>query len=166
MRERRVQMFTMLQQEMESQLSHEVGLLKRKFSDPRNDDPLSIMRDMAGKDPVIILSTVFETCMHYLGPFQKGKLADFVQFFLKNKALRDMFLLAIYKGAYSADRLFPKFFEDDGASSMSYGSCGGGGAGLMMGGGASSAVYKPEGNRYTLYCIYICMCAYMYDHGC
>jgi len=147
MRDRQAQMHTRLQQETESQLNHEIGLLKRKFSDPRNDDPLSIMRDMAGKDPVTILCTVFETCMQYVGPYHRGKLNDFIQYFLKNKSLRDMFLLSIYKGAYSAE-----------ASSMSYGGGGGGGASLMMG-GASGAGYIPEGNcTYTSFWLIVGVC--------
>ena len=103
---------------MESLFVHEAGLLKRKFSDPRNDDPLSIMRELAGKDPVQILTRVFEVCMQYFSPFHRPKLHEFIQCTLNNKTLRHMFLLAIYKGAYSAEKLFPQFFEES-ASSLS-----------------------------------------------
>lgn len=109
-----------LSQLMESLLEHESGLLKRKFSDPRNDDPLSIMRDLAGKDPVQILTSVFEVCMQYFGPFHRAKLNDFIQATLQIKSLRHMFLLAIYKGAYSAEKLFPRFFEESSSTSSAY----------------------------------------------
>ena len=112
-----------LQIEMESLLEHETGLLKRKFSDPRNNDPLSVMKELAGKDPVQILINVFEACQKYFSQFHRIKLDDFIQTTLKNKKFRHLFLLAIYKGAYSADKLFPSFFEEH--SSQNEGSAAG-----------------------------------------
>ena len=105
-------MNTKLSEEMDNLLVHETGLLKRKFSDPRNDDPLCIMRELAGKDPVQILTSVFEACMKYFPPFHRAQLNDFIQSTLQNRTHRHMFLLAIYKGAYSAAKLFPSFFEE------------------------------------------------------
>ena len=149
MRQRQKEMDSKLEEELQSVLAHETSLLKRKFSDPRNDDPLSIMRDLARKDPIMILSTMFETCLQYIGPYHRGRLNEFIQYFLRNKSLRDIFLLAIYKGAYSADKLFPKFFEEPSASSSVY--VEGGGASMMMA-THSQAMYKPEGMfRYLKY---------------
>ena len=141
MRQREKTMNSKLEEELQSVLSHQTDLLKRKFSNPQNKDPLSIMQDMAGKDPVIILSTVFETCMEYVGPYQSARLNDFFQNFLKNKSMRNMFLLAIYKGAYSAEKLFPKYFEDQKGSSAAYGD----GGGEVLGSGSCYAFHKPEG---------------------
>ena len=113
-------MDTKLSEEMANILVHETGLLKRKFSDPRNDDPLSIMRGLAGKDPIQILTSVFEACMKYFPPFHRAKLNDFIQSTLQNVTHRHMFLLAIYKGAYSAEKLFPSFFDESASYSSTH----------------------------------------------
>lgn len=128
-----------LYEEMDDLLDHEIGLLKRKFSDHRNDDPLSIMRDLVGKDPIKIFTDIYEACIQYFSPYHRPKVNDFIQTTLSNKLLRHMFLLAIYKGAYSADKLFPKFFEGSN-SSQSYG-------GEVVGSRAQS--YHREGLRKT-----------------
>ncbi len=101
-----------LQIEMDALLQHETDLMKRKFSDSRNDDPLSVLKDLAGKDPVKILLSVYETCLNYLNPSQRIKLTGFFQWAIQDQAVRRLFLMAIYRGAYSADKLLPSFFEE------------------------------------------------------
>lgn len=49
--------------------------------------------------------------MDYLNPVQRIKLSQFFQWAIEDKAIRRLLLLAIYKGAYSADKLMPSFFE-------------------------------------------------------
>ncbi len=97
---------------MEDLLRHEAEQMKRKFSDPRNDDPLSIMKSLSGQNPVDILMKIFEACSQHIGQYQRVRVQDFIQSVMKSSNLRHLFLLAIYKGAYSADKLFPKFFEE------------------------------------------------------
>ena len=106
-----------LQKEMESLLEHETDKMKRKFSDPHNNDPLSIIQSLSGKDPVQIIMSVHESCSKYFSVNQRIKVDDFIQSTLKNKALRRLFLLAIYKGAYSAHKLFPNFFDESSTQS-------------------------------------------------
>lgn len=101
---------------MDILLQHETNMLKRKFSDPRNDDPLSVLKGLSGKDPVHILVSVYEACMNYLSPVQKNKMTAFFQWAIKDQKVRHLFLLAIYKGAYSADKLLPSFL--DGSQSL------------------------------------------------
>lgn len=101
-----------LQIEMDALLLHETEMMKRKFSDPRNDDPLSVLKGLSGKDPVQILWGVYEACMNYLSPLQKNKMSQFFTWAIRDQAVRHLFLLAIYKGAYSADKLLPSFFEE------------------------------------------------------
>lgn len=93
-------------------LQHETEKLRKKLSGAHADDPLSIRRDLAGKDPVQILFSVFNACNnHFTGP-QQAKVGTFMQMITEKPALRHLFLLAIYEGAYGADVLMPKFMED------------------------------------------------------
>ena len=88
--------------------------MKRKLGELRyTEDPLSVLKSLAGKDPVQILLSVYETCSLYLNQIQRRKLTDFFQWAIQNQAVRHIFLLSIYKGAYSADKLMPSFFEEE-----------------------------------------------------
>ena len=101
-----------LEEEMKVLLQHETEKLRKKLSGAHADDPLSIRRDLAGKDPVQILLSVFDACnKHFRGP-QQAKVGTFMQMITEKPALRRLFLLAIYEGAYGADTLLPKFMED------------------------------------------------------
>ena len=101
-----------LEDEMKVLLQHETEKLRKKLSGAHADDPLSIRRDLAGKDPVQILLSVFDACNnHFRGP-QQAKVSAFMQTITVKPALRHLFLLAIYEGAYGAHTLMPKFMED------------------------------------------------------
>ena len=93
-------------------LRHEVETMKRKFSDPRTNDPLSILRRLSEKDPVHVLVAVFEACMDLMSRQQRNMLNRFSQWALQDQTIRRLFLFAIYKGAYSAEMLVPSFFEE------------------------------------------------------
>jgi hypothetical protein len=101
-----------LEEEMKVLLQHETEKLRKKLSGAHADDPLSIRRDLARKDPVQILVSVFDACnKHFRGP-QQARVGSFMQMITEKPALRHLFLLAIYEGAYGADTLVPKFMED------------------------------------------------------
>ena len=101
-----------LEEEMKVLLQHETEKLRKKLSGAHADDPLSIRRNLAGKDPVQILFSIFDACnKHFMGP-QQAKVGTFMQMITEKPALRHLFLLAIYEGAYGADTLVPKFMEN------------------------------------------------------
>ena len=101
-----------VEEEMKLLLKHETEKLRKKLSGSHADDPLSIRRELAGKDPVQILLCVFTACNNYFRGSQQAKVGAFMQMVTDKPALRHLFLLAIYEGAYGADRLMPKFMED------------------------------------------------------
>ena len=101
-----------VEEEMKLLLKHETDKLRNKLSGSHADDPLSIRRDLAGKDPVQILLSVFTACNSYFRSSQQAKVGAFMQMVTEKPALRHLFLLAIYEGAYGAERLMPKFMED------------------------------------------------------
>ena len=101
-----------MEEEVKILLKHETDKLKKKLSGSHADDTLSIRRDLAGKDPVQILLSVFDACNNYFRGSQQAKVGAFMQMVTEKPALRHLFLLAIYEGAYGADRLMPKFMED------------------------------------------------------
>ena len=101
-----------LEEEMKVLLQHETEKLRKKLSGAHADDPLSIRRDLAGKDPVQILLSVFDACNKHFRGSQQIKVGTFMQMITEKPALRHLFLLAIYEGAYGADTLLPKFMED------------------------------------------------------
>ena len=101
-----------LEEEMKVLLQHETEKLRKKLSGAHADDPLSIRRDLAGKDPVQILLSVFNACSNHFRGSQQAKVGTFMQMITEKPALRHLFLLAIYEGAYGADALMPKFMED------------------------------------------------------
>lgn len=107
----RTQMQEQLQKEMGILLQSETEKMKRKFSDHRADDPLSIMKSLSGKDPVQILDIVFNSFLTYIHPKDVEHLRQFFQWVLSERHIRHLFLLSIYKGAYSADKLLPDFLD-------------------------------------------------------
>ena len=108
----RRQMDAAVEEEMRVLLKHETDKLRKKLSGSHADDPLSIRRDLASKDPVQILLSIFNACNNYFRGPQQAKVGAFMQMVTEKPALRHLFLLAIYEGAYGADRLMPKFMED------------------------------------------------------
>ena len=101
-----------LEEEMKVLLQHETEKLRKKLSGAHADDPLSIRRDLARKDPIQILLSVFDACNNHFRGSQQAKVGTFMQMITEKPALRHLFLLAIYEGAYGADVLMPKFMED------------------------------------------------------
>lgn len=113
-----------LQEEMKTWLQQETEQMKRKLADLRyTDDPLSVLKSLSGKDPVQILVSVYDTCTAYLNSVQKYKMTEFFRWAIKDQTVRHLFLLSIYKGAYSADKLMPGFFQEMQSSSAMSESC-------------------------------------------
>ena len=101
-----------MEDEMKIVLQHETEKLRKKLSGSHADDPLSIRRELAGKGPIQILSSIFNACNNYfIGP-HLAKVGAFMQMVTEKAALRHLFLLAIYEGAYGAEKLMPKLMED------------------------------------------------------
>ena len=86
---------------MDTNVQHEVDKIKRKLLS--YDDPSSLRRGLAQTEPVQILTSIFESCLELFSGFQKVQVANFIQFVTKNKRGRDLFTLAIYRGAYKLD---------------------------------------------------------------
>lgn len=86
---------------MEATVQHEVDKMKRKLLS--FDDPFSVRRGLAQTEPVQILTSLFESCLELFPGFQKVQVTNFIQFVTKNKRGRDLFTLAIYRGAYKLD---------------------------------------------------------------
>ena len=101
-----------LEEEMKVLLQHETEKLRKKLSGAHADDPLSIRRNLAGKDPAQILLSIFNACNNHFKGSHQAKVGAFMQMITEKPALRHLFLLAIYEGAYGADTLMPKFMED------------------------------------------------------
>lgn len=100
---------------MAAVLQHEVDMLRRKLSTSSND-PLSVRRDLARKDPTQILLGIFEACQSYFSGFQKARINDFLQFITQSQRLRRLFILAIYEGAYGMEKLLPQLVDERASS--------------------------------------------------
>ena len=96
--------------EMEKLFQHEVERLKRKFSSLSEE---SIRRDLTGKNPVHILMAIFDACQKHFAGYLKTKVNDFMMTVTGNLVLQHLFLLAIYEGAYDAEKHMVKLFGED-----------------------------------------------------
>lgn len=65
-------------------------------------DPRSNM--LARKDPTTLLVEIFGIFSNYLQGYQSAKVEAFFQLLLKQEQVKQMFLLAIYLGAYGIER--------------------------------------------------------------
>ena len=101
-----------MEDDMKILLQHETEKLRKKLSGSHADDPLSIRRDLAGQDPIQILMSIFYACNSYFKGTHQAKVGSFMQMVTEKPALRHLFLLAIYEGAYGAEKLMPKFMEN------------------------------------------------------
>lgn len=100
-----------MEKEVATILDHEVDKLRRRLSTSM-DDPLSVRKDLAKKDPAQIMFGIFEACQSYFPGFHKAKINDFLQFITQNQRLRKLFILAIYEGAYGIEKLLPQLAEE------------------------------------------------------
>ena len=80
-------------------VQYEVDKMKRKLQ--YSDDPFK--QDVARNEPVLMLTAIFDACMQLFIGIQQAKIGDFIQFITRNKQGRNLFTLAIYRGAYKLD---------------------------------------------------------------
>ena len=111
-RESRVRVEQQIEGEVKTILEHETERLRRKLT-TFIKDPLSIQKHVAAKDPIVLLADIFGIFEKYLSGYQDAKIAGFLQLLMKQKWLRQMFLLAIYEGAYGAERLIDEMREEN-----------------------------------------------------
>ena len=82
-------------------IHYETARLKTKLSLQSED---SIRRELAGKNPVEILTAIFNTCQKYFAGPVRRRVEDFLMTFTGNPRLQNLLLLAIYEGAYDAEK--------------------------------------------------------------
>ena len=111
-RESRVRVEQQIEGEVKTILEHETERLRRKLT-TFIKDPLSIQKHVAAKDPIVLLADIFGIFEKYLSGYQDAKIAGFLQLLMKQQWLRQMFLLAIYEGAYGAERLIDEMREEN-----------------------------------------------------
>lgn len=99
-----------LNNEMLTLVQHETERLKRKFSAQSEE---SIQRTMARKTPVEILTAIFTACQKYFTGPVKRRVDDFLMTFTGNPRLQNLLLLAIFEGAYDAERHMVKLFGEE-----------------------------------------------------
>ena len=87
-----------LEEEMKVLLQHETEKLRKKLSGAHADDPLFRYYSAFSMPAITTLKDLIRP--------------TFMQMITEKPALRHLFLLAIYEGAYGADTLMPKFMED------------------------------------------------------
>ena len=83
---------------MEAIVQYEVNKMQSKLLTSAN--PLSI----EVKEPVQILTDIFQACMQLFQGLQKNKVTDFIHFITRNSRCRNLFALAIYRGAYGIEK--------------------------------------------------------------
>ena len=91
-------------------VQHETERLKGKLSSQSEN---SIRRELAGKNPVEILTAIFNTCQKYFAGPVKRRVDDFLMTFSGNPRLQNLLLLAIYEGAYDAEKHMVKLFGEE-----------------------------------------------------
>ena len=62
-------------------------------------------RELLKKDPVVILEGIMEASMQVFDPYSQSIVTNFIQLVLQRKVLRQLFLAAIYQGAYGVQKL-------------------------------------------------------------
>ena len=93
---------------MQTIVRHEVDQVRRKLISFR--DPHSSM--VANKDPTTLVADIFGLFLNYLSGLQTAKVNGFLQLLLKHQQVKQMFLLAIYVGAYGIENKVGEVRED------------------------------------------------------
>ena len=99
-----------IEAEMLKLVQYEAERLKRKLSSQSED---SIRRELAGKNPVEILTAIFNVCQKYFAGPIKRRVDDFLMTFTGNPRLQNLLLLAIYEGAYDAEKHMVRLFGEE-----------------------------------------------------
>ena len=108
----RIHMQQKIEEEMKAIIAHETDRVRRKLTSSLND-PLSINRHVAHKDPIVLLSDVFGVFLQYLSGYQNTKVTGFLQLLSNQQWVRQMFLWAIYEGAYGVEKGIGEIREDE-----------------------------------------------------
>ena len=98
-RESRDRVQQKIDEEIKTIIVHEVDQVRRKLASLR--DPRSSV--VAMKDPSVLLMDIFSVFSNYLPGYQSAKVNGFFQLLSKQEHVKQMFLLAIYRGAYNIE---------------------------------------------------------------
>ena len=99
-RESRDRVQQKVEEEMSTIVRHEMDQVRRKLA--TICDSRSNM--VATKNPVTLLTDIFTVFHTYLAGYQSAKVNAFLQLLWKQERVQQMFLLAIYVGAYGVER--------------------------------------------------------------
>ena len=91
-------------EEMKTIVTHEIDQVRRKLAS--FNDPLAVSRHVTAKDPIVLLTDIFEIFLAYLSGYQSAKVEGFLQLLSNpnHQWVRQMFMLAIYRGAYGVEK--------------------------------------------------------------
>ena len=101
-------------------LQREISKLQRTLSTSDND-PLSIRREIANKDPVVILESIFKACAGHFSGRLRARVLDFMQLVTATPQLRHLFIMSVLEGAYGADKLLSEICEQSDLTPQSSG---------------------------------------------
>lgn len=110
-RESRNRVQQKVDEEVKTIVMHETDQVRRKLASL--NDPLAVNRHVTAKDPIVLLINIFEIFLNYLSGYQSAKVNGFLQLLSNQQWVRQVFLLAIYKGAYGVERVISDIREDD-----------------------------------------------------
>lgn len=89
---------------------HEIDQVRRKLAS--FNDPLAVNRHVTAKDPIALLADIFGIFLDYLSGYQSAKVDGFLQLLSNHQWVRQMFMLAIYRGAYGVERGISEIREE------------------------------------------------------
>ena len=89
------------QKDLEKEADFEVEKFRRKLERMLASDE----RDLLKKNPVVILEGILEASMQVFDPYLRSRVISFINLVLQRKVLRQLFLAAIYQGAYGVRKI-------------------------------------------------------------
>ena len=89
------------QKELEKEANFEVEKFRRKLERLLASDE----RELVKKNPVLILEGILEASMQVFDPHLQSSVIGFINLVLQRKVLRQLFLAAIYQGAYGIRKI-------------------------------------------------------------
>lgn len=97
---------------MKKIVTHEIDQVRRKLAS--FNDPLTVNRYLTAKDPIVLLTDIFSIFLDYLSGYQSAKVNGFLQLLSNpnHQWVRQMFMLAIYRGAYGVERGISEIREE------------------------------------------------------
>ena len=87
--------------ELEKEADFEVEKFRRKLERLLASDE----RELVKKNPVVILEGILEASMQVFDPHLRSSVIGFINLVLQKKVLRQLFLAAIYQGAYGVRKI-------------------------------------------------------------